>query len=79
MENDWESMELKGIIPPPIFGHSIIMVSKTKVLLFGGAFEVEGKVIMSNSIYLYSVYQGGWKKIERKVSVYYSYQCSTNT
>lgn len=31
-----------GDIPPPRFGHSFTMVSKTKAVLFGGAVSVAG-------------------------------------
>jgi hypothetical protein len=33
---------MSGDIPPPRFGHSFTMVSKTKAVLFGGAVSVAG-------------------------------------
>ncbi len=36
-----------GDIPPPRFGHSFTMVSKTKAVLFGGAVSVAGTGIVN--------------------------------
>lgn len=38
-----EKIKMSGDIPPPRFGHSFTMVSKTKAVLFGGAVSAAGK------------------------------------
>ena len=64
--NDWEEIDSTGTIPPKIFGHSITIINKTKVVLFGGMFEEDGNLTMSNSLYVYNVYKKEWSLIKRK-------------
>ena len=52
-----------GDIPPPRFGHSFTMVSKTKAVLFGGAVSVAGKYIITNETFLYDFQTSIWKKL----------------
>lgn len=40
-----EKIKMSGDIPPPRFGHSFTMVSKTKAVLFGGAVSAAGILI----------------------------------
>ena len=61
---------MSGDIPPPRFGHSFTMVSKTKAVLFGGAVSaagknliISGKYIITNETFLYDFQTSVWKKL----------------
>ena len=64
MENDWEEMSHIGS-PPATFGHTITLLGRTKAVLFGGAIDVNGSVVMTNLTYVFNVYKAEWCKIER--------------
>jgi len=38
-----KSVEMKGDVPKPRFGHTIAQISSTKIVLFGGATGDTGK------------------------------------
>jgi len=61
MQSAWELMEPVGDILPPLFGHTSTIINKTKVVIFGG---VDNKLTMSNSVYIYSVYNNAWTLIQ---------------
>ncbi len=52
--------------PPPRFGHTVNIVSKTTVVVFGGAISSPGNYTMTADLYLYNMSNNSWKKLERK-------------
>ena len=57
-------------IPPARFGHTANLISKTTVVIFGGAISGHGKYIMTSDLYLYNMLTNQWKKIERIVLLF---------
>lgn len=61
----------KGIIlnsinqPPARFGHTVNFISKSSVLIFGGATEAKNIFAMSAETFLYNIITNAWTKIER--------------
>jgi len=51
--------------PPPRFGHTVNLVSKTTVVIFGGAISSPGNYTMTADLYLYNMSTNSWKKLER--------------
>jgi N-acetylneuraminic acid mutarotase len=52
--------------PPARFGHTVNLVSKTTVIVFGGAISSPGNYTMTADLYLYNMLANSWKKLERK-------------
>lgn len=52
--------------PPARFGHTVNLVSKTSVIVFGGAISSPGNYTMTADLYLYNMSTNIWKKLERK-------------
>lgn len=52
--------------PPPRFGHTVNLVSKTTVVIFGGAISSPGNYTMTADLYLYNMSTNSWKKLDRK-------------
>lgn len=52
--------------PPARFGHTVNLVSKTTVIVFGGAISSPGNYTMTADLYLYNMSTNSWKKLERK-------------
>jgi hypothetical protein len=53
--------------PPARFGHTVNLVSKTTVIVFGGAISSPGNYTMTADLYLYNMLSSSWKKLERKI------------
>ncbi|MFM1912848.1 MAG: hypothetical protein RIR51_686 [Bacteroidota bacterium] len=51
--------------PPPRFGHTVNLVSKTTIIIFGGAISSPGNYTMTADLYLYNMTINSWKKLER--------------
>lgn len=51
--------------PPARFGHTVNLVSKTTVVIFGGAISGSGNYTMTTDLYLYNMATNVWKKLER--------------
>ena len=54
-------------IPPPRFGHSVNIISKTRIVIFGGAISTpnsQASYTMTSDVYLYNMAQNTWKKLE---------------
>lgn len=51
--------------PPARFGHTVNVVSKTSVVIFGGAISSPGNYTMTADLYLYNMSVNMWKKLER--------------
>lgn len=51
--------------PPARFGHTVNLVSKTTVVIFGGAISSPGNYTMTADLYLYNMATNAWKKLDR--------------
>jgi len=65
-DQGWSSMEYTGIAPLPSFGHTATQISKTKIIIFGGANGEPGKYIMTDATFLFYVFKRSWVKLEGK-------------
>jgi len=63
-QSDWQPLEYLGTLPPPSFGHTLSQISKTKVVLFGGATGDAGKYTMTDATYVYNVFKSSWTLLE---------------
>jgi hypothetical protein len=59
--------------PPPRFGHTVNLVSKTTVVVFGGAISSPGNYTMTADLYLYNIATNSWKKLERNIIITKNY------
>jgi hypothetical protein len=55
-----EGLEVNGEIPQARFGHTITIVSKAKVVLFGGATGDTGKYSMTGETFMYNILNKAW-------------------
>jgi hypothetical protein len=55
--------------PPPRFGHTVNLVSKTTIVIFGGAISSPGNYTMTADLYLYNMTTNTWKKLDRNLSI----------
>ena len=56
----WEEIESTGQPPSASFGHTLCQISKTKVLLFGGATGEGGKYTMTDATYVFNLFKQTW-------------------
>ncbi len=68
-----EELDVYGDVPMARFGHTITLVSKTKVVLFGGATGDTGKYSMTGETYLFNILTKTWSKLNG------NFKCHTNT
>jgi hypothetical protein len=61
-----EELDVYGDVPMARFGHTITLVSKTKVVLFGGATGDTGKYSMTGETYLFNILTKTWSKLNGK-------------
>ena len=61
-----ETLEVNGEIPQARFGHTITIVSKSKVVLFGGATGDTGKYSMTGETFMYNILNKAWQKLQGK-------------
>jgi hypothetical protein len=64
-----EELDVYGDVPMARFGHTITLVSKTKVVLFGGATGDTGKYSMTGETYLFNILTKTWSKLNGKKEV----------
>ena len=62
-----EELEVHGDIPQARFGHTITIVCKSKVVLFGGATGDTGKYSMTGETYMYNILNKAWQKLQGKL------------
>lgn len=62
----WTPMEFSGIAPFASFGHTATPISKTRVVLFGGATGESNKYVMTDAVYVFYLFKKTWSKIECK-------------
>ena len=58
-----EELDVYGDVPQARFGHTITLVSKTKVVLFGGATGDTGKYSMTGETYLFNILTKTWTQL----------------
>jgi len=62
---EWEEITCEGSIsPPPLFGHTSVVISKTKVAFFGGAMLENEKITMTNRTFIYNMFKNEWSEIK---------------
>jgi len=59
-----EKVEVAGKVPTARFGHSIVIISPTKSVLFGGAVGDTRNYAITNDTYCFSVFTRIWSKLE---------------
>ena len=68
-----EELDTYGDIPMARFGHTITLVSKTKVVLFGGATGDTGKYSMTGETFLFNILTKTWSKLNGNLSSILNY------
>ena len=63
-QGKYEKVDTFGEVPLARFGHTITQVSKTKVILFGGATGDTGKYVITGDTYTLDLLQFKWSKLE---------------
>ena len=61
-----EALDVNGEIPQARFGHTITIVSKAQVVLFGGATGDTGKYSMTGETFMYNILNKAWQKLSGK-------------
>jgi hypothetical protein len=61
-----EEMETYGDLPQARFGHTITLVSKNKVVLFGGATGDTGRYSMTGETFLFNFIDKQWQRLNGK-------------
>lgn len=51
-------------LPPPRFGHTVNLISKNTIVVFGGAISTPGNYTMTADLYIYRIQLNQWKKLE---------------
>ena len=59
-----EKLQTFGNAPQPRFGHTSALVSKTKVVIFGGATGDTGKYTITGDTYSFDLIARFWRKID---------------
>ena len=72
-----EALEVNGEVPQARFGHTITIVSKAKVVLFGGATGDTGKYSMTGETFMYNILNKAWQKLSGKYHSYISLSHTT--
>ena len=70
-----EELEVYGEVPMARFGHTITLVSKTKVVLFGGATGDTGKYSMTGETYLFNILTKTWGKLISRCLFFLTHKC----
>ena len=60
-----QKIESSGSIPQARFGHTVTAISKTKVVLFGGAIGDTGKYSITGETFGFDIVSHSWSKIDR--------------
>ena len=64
-----EALDVIGEIPQARFGHTITIVCKNKVVLFGGATGDTGKYSMTGETFMYNILNKSWQKLTGKSAI----------
>lgn len=58
-------LEVQGNSPLPRFGHTMTPISKTKIILFGGATGDTGRYSITGDTYCFDIVTRTWTKLDR--------------
>lgn len=61
-----EDIEVNGDVPQARFGHTITVVAKQKVVMFGGATGDTGKYSMTGETFIFNILNKQWQKLQGK-------------
>jgi len=61
----WIPASYIGKSPPETFGHTATQVSKTRLIIFGGAVKSNDAYTMTNDCYLFNIFKNEWSKLTR--------------
>lgn len=64
-----EKLEIAKNVPQARFGHTITMVNKYKVVLFGGATGDTGKYSMTGETFIFNMLLRTWTELNGKFSI----------
>ena len=64
LANKVEKVDTFGEVPLARFGHTITQVSKSKIILFGGATGDTGKYVITGDTYTLDMINFKWQKLE---------------
>jgi protein phosphatase len=67
--NAVEELDVNGEVPMARFGHTITLVSKAKVVLFGGATGDTGKYSMTGETFLFNILTKTWSKLNGRSTI----------
>lgn len=67
-----EALDVIGEIPQARFGHTITIVCKNKVVLFGGATGDTGKYSMTGETFMYNILNKSWQKLSGKYHIFFA-------
>lgn len=65
-----EKLEIAKNVPQARFGHTITMVNKYKVVLFGGATGDTGKYSMTGETFIFNMLLRTWTELNGKFSIF---------
>ena len=68
-----QKVECLGKLPSARFGHSLTMVSQSKIVMFGGAVGDTKNFVFSNETYSLNLGTKTWNKLECKYFFYLFY------
>ena len=60
---NWEKVEAEGILPNLIVGQSCVLISKIRVILFGGEIISSSKLEIINRIFQFNIFKKQWMEI----------------
>jgi hypothetical protein len=72
MESNQNFLKIYGEVqapinaPSPRFGHTVNLVSKTTIVIFGGAISSPNNYTMTADLFLFNMVTNTWKKLERR-------------
>ena len=58
-----EIVKYNGDSPFPRFGHTLSQISKSKILLFGGATGNTGKYSINSDVFIFEIPSRKWRKL----------------
>jgi hypothetical protein len=66
-----ETLDIAKNVPQARFGHTITMVNKYKVVLFGGATGDTGKYSMTGETFIFNMLLRTWTELNGKYDIFY--------
>ena len=66
-----QKVECSGKVPSARFGHTLTMVSQSKIIMFGGAVGDTKNFVFSNETYALNITSNIWNRLESKPFLYF--------